>query len=198
MVWWGLGTMDRGVTVRLRDPAEIWWLPWLLLTVVVLYGLAVRYIAEIAALAAGAAVVGVAVTVAVRGHHPRTVAGVTLVAAALAAAAWSTGRARRRRTARRSALTAHRVGARAIPGFAADTERLRFATELHDTLVHRLTGIVACTSAALHLADPGRLTHAMRNAAESGRHAVTELNLLAAHRHPAPAGLAEIDDLVAA
>ncbi|MFI6540988.1 sensor histidine kinase [Nonomuraea sp. NPDC050547] len=194
---WTVGLGDRGVTLGLSDPAQLWWPAALLLVMVVLYGLAVRHLAETAVLAAGIAVATTAVVIAARGHQPQAVAGATLLTAGLAASAWALGRASRRRAARRRAQAAHRAGIRSVPGFAADTERLRLATELHDTLVHRLTGIVVGLSAALRLRDQDLLARAMRNAGEAGRLAVTELDALAAGR-PVPVEPAAVDALVAA
>ncbi|MFI9550909.1 histidine kinase dimerization/phosphoacceptor domain-containing protein [Nonomuraea endophytica] len=184
---WGFGLAGRGVGVRLTDPAPFWWL----LVLVVLYGLAVRKVAEITLLAAGTAVAATVLMIALRGHDLRTVAGATLVTTGLAAAAWAMGRARRRRTARSRALAFHRAGRHALPGFAADTEGLRLATELHDTLVHRLTSIIVATSAALRLGEREQLAQAVRNAAESGREPLTP-------HHPAPGDMTEMDALVAA
>jgi signal transduction histidine kinase len=143
----------------------------------VLYILALRRTAGLAA-AGSAVAVAAATAVAAAGLRPWNVVGMALVAAGVAAVAWALGRSQRRRRAERAALAAYRVGAGAIAQFAALAERERLAVELHDVAAHRLTAVVVSAAAARHLTDPVLIADALRHAADAGRKAVAELDLL--------------------
>ncbi|GLX04006.1 hypothetical protein Misp03_09330 [Microbispora sp. NBRC 16548] len=176
------------------------WLVWVvpLIVTVALYGLALRRTAGVAA--AGVVVVSAltAGTAGVLGESPRSVTGVTLLAAGLAAVTWALGRARRRGRAARRAVAVFRAAAPDVPGVAAEAERHRLAAELHDTAAHRLTGIVVGAASALHLADPALAAEAARYAAETGRLATRELERLTTSDAGAgSADLADVDALVA-
>ncbi|WP_415924250.1 hybrid sensor histidine kinase/response regulator transcription factor [Streptomyces sp. AK08-02] len=148
---------------------------------------------------AGAVVLTLAVTAipAVRGEPPHYVAGAALTAGGVVAVVWATGRSRRHRSARRSALADYEAGTAAVPLFAALAERDRLAAELHDVAAHRLTGIVVAAGAALRLADRERAGDALRHADEAGREAVGELERLTGLDATA-AGFTEVDALAAA
>ncbi|WP_328744164.1 histidine kinase [Streptomyces sp. NBC_00285] len=148
---------------------------------------------------AGAVVLTLAVAAipAVRGEPPHYVAGVALTAGGVVAVVWATGRSRRHRSARRSALADYEAGTAAVPLFAALAERDRLAAELHDVAAHRLTGIVVAAGAALRLADRERTGDALRHADEAGREAVRELERLT-ELDATAAGFTEVDALAAA
>ncbi|MEU7001692.1 histidine kinase [Nonomuraea sp. NPDC046570] len=160
-----------------------------------LHALAVRRTAGLAA-AGGLAVVLVAAGMAlVAGAPARTVAGLALQTAGMAAVVWVMGRSRRRGRARRAATAAYRAHSSSVPRLAAGTERARLMAELHDVAAHRLTGIVVSAAAATRLADPRLAAEAARHAAEAGRQAVAELDRLAEAAEPET--LEDIDALVA-
>ncbi|XVQ85394.1 hypothetical protein ACQP2K_42505 [Microbispora siamensis] len=83
----------------------LWWVVPLIVTVA-LYGLALRQTAGVAAGGVVVALVLTAGTASVLGESPRSVTGVTLLAAGLAAVTWALGRARRRGRATRRAVAA--------------------------------------------------------------------------------------------
>ncbi|MEH0579284.1 histidine kinase [Streptomyces sp. B21-108] len=147
----------------------------------------------------GAVVLTLAVAAfpAVRGEPPHYVAGVALTAGGVLAVVWATGRSRRQRSARRSALADYEAGTAAVPLFAALAERDRLAAELHDVAAHRLTGIVVAAGAALRLVDRERTGDALRHADEAGREAVRELERLT-ELDATAAGFTEVDALAAA
>ncbi|OPG12321.1 histidine kinase [Microbispora sp. GKU 823] len=113
----------------------LWWVVPLIVTVA-LYGLALRQTAEVAAGGVVVALVLTAGTASVLGESPRSVTGVTLLAAGLAAVAWALGRARRRGRAKRRAVAVFRAASPDVPAVAAEAERHRLAAELHDTAAH--------------------------------------------------------------
>ncbi|WP_169808759.1 sensor histidine kinase [Microtetraspora niveoalba] len=173
----------------------LWWVVPLIVTVA-LYGLALR---QTAGVAAGGVVVTVSLTAgtsSVLGESPRSVTGVTLLAAGLAAVTWALGRARRRARATRRAAAVFRAAAPDVPGVAAEAERHRLAAELHDTAAHRLTGIAVGAASALRLADPALVAEAARYAAETGRLATRELERLTT-TGTGSADLADVDTLAA-
>ncbi|GIH32889.1 hypothetical protein Mam01_30530 [Microbispora amethystogenes] len=155
----------------------LWWVVPLIVTVA-LYGLALRRTAGVAAGGVVVALVLTAGTASALGESPRSVTGVTLLAAGLAAVTWALGRARRRGRATRRAVAVFRAAAPDVPGVAAEAERHRIAAELHDTAAHRLTGIAVGAASALRLADPALVAEAARYAAETGRLATRELERL--------------------
>ncbi|MER6412185.1 sensor histidine kinase [Streptomyces humidus] len=159
--------------------------------------LAVRRTAGSSLTAAVVLTLAVAAIPAVRGRPPHFVAGVALTAGGVVAVVRATGRSRRHRSARRSALADYEAGTAAVPLFAALAERDRLAAELHDVAAHRLTGIVVSAGAALRLADRERTGDALRHAGEAGREAVRELERLTGLDATA-AGFAEVDALAAA
>ncbi|MEU5630466.1 histidine kinase [Streptomyces rishiriensis] len=159
--------------------------------------LAVRRTAGSSLTGAVVLTLAVAVVPAVRGEPPHYVAGVALTAGGVTAVVWATGRSRRHRSARRSALADYEAGTAAVPLFAALAERDRLAAELHDVAAHRLTGIVVAAGAALRLADRVRAGDALRHADEAGREAVRELERLT-ELDASAAGLTEVDALAAA
>ncbi|MFI7224168.1 sensor histidine kinase [Nonomuraea angiospora] len=161
---------------------------------VALHSLAVRRTAGLAA-AGGVCAVLVVIGVALAaGASARTVAGLALQAAGLAAVVWVMGRSRRRGQARRAAAAAYRARSASVPRLAAGTERARLMAELHDVAAHRLTGIVVSAAAATRLPDPRLAMEAARHAAEAGRQAVAELDRLAEASEPMT--LEDIDALV--
>ncbi|WP_405816423.1 histidine kinase [Streptomyces sp. NBC_01390] len=159
--------------------------------------LAVRRTAGSSLTGAVVLTLAVAAIPAVRGEPPHYVAGVALTAGGVVAVVWATGRSRRHRSARRSALADYEAGTAAVPLFAALAERDRLAAELHDVAAHRLTGIVVAAGAALRLADRDRTGDALRHADEAGREAVRELERLT-ELDATAAGFAEVDALAAA
>ncbi|SHI25047.1 ATP-binding protein [Streptomyces sp. 3214.6] len=159
--------------------------------------LAVRRTAGSSLTGAVVLTLAVAAIPAVRGEPPHYVAGVALTAGGVVAVVWATGRSRRHRSARRSALADYEAGTAAVPLFAALAERDRLAAELHDVAAHRLTGIVVAAGAALRLADRERTGHALRHADEAGREAVRELERLT-ELDATAAGFTEVDALAAA
>lgn len=162
---------------------------------VALHALAVRRTAGLAAAGGFAVVLAAAGMALVAGAPARTVAGLALQTAGIAAVVWVMGRSRRRRQARRAAAAAYRARSSSVPRLAAGTERARLMAELHDVAAHRLTGIVVSAAAATRLADPRLAAEAARHAAEAGRQAVAELDRLAEAAEPAT--LEDIDALVA-
>ncbi|WP_308464893.1 sensor histidine kinase [Rathayibacter soli] len=73
---------------------------------------------------------------------------------------------------------------------ATAAERARIAREMHDIVSHSLTVMVSLAdgSAALASVDPERATDAMRQVAETGRHALTDMRrMLDVLAEPAPA-----------
>ncbi|MEV4013271.1 ATP-binding protein [Nonomuraea angiospora] len=162
---------------------------------VALHSLAVRRTAGLAAAGGVCAVLVVIGTAFAAGAPVRTVAGLALQAAGLAAVVWVMGRSRRRRRSRRAAAAAYRARSAAVPRLAAGTERARLMAELHDVAAHRLTGIVVSAAAATRLPDPELAVEAARHAAEAGRQAVAELDRLAGASEPMT--LEDIDALVA-
>ncbi|MGW6496207.1 sensor histidine kinase [Nonomuraea angiospora] len=161
---------------------------------VALHSLAVRRTAGLAAAGGLCAVLVVIAVALAAGASARTVAGLALQAAGLAAVVWVMGRSRRRGRARRAAAAAYRARSASVPRLAAGTERARLMAELHDVAAHRLTGIVVSAAAATRLPDPGLAVEAARHAAEAGRQAVAELDRLAEASEPMT--LEDIDALV--
>ncbi|MBK3577263.1 hypothetical protein JHN63_26370 [Streptomyces sp. MBT65] len=166
-------------------------------SLITVYLQAVRRTAGSSLTAAVVLTLAVAAISAVRGEPPHYVAGVALTAGGVVAVAWATGRSRRQRSARRSALADYEAGEAAVPLFAALAERDRLAAELHDVAAHRLTGIVVAAGAALRLADRERTGDALRHAEEAGREAVRELERLT-ELDTTAAGFTEVDALAAA
>lgn len=166
---------------------------------VVLHLLAVHRTAGLSLVGAVIAALAAAGVAAARGEPLRYVAGVVLVAGGGVAIAWATGRSRRHRLARRSALADYEAGTAAVPLFAALAERDRLAAELHDVAAHRLTGVVVSAGAALRLGDQEQTAAALRHAGEAGRQAVRELERLTElGEYAARATFADIDELAAA
>ncbi|MFE3032523.1 histidine kinase [Streptomyces canus] len=164
---------------------------------IMVHVLAVRRTAGSSLTGAVVLTLAVAAIPAVRGEPPYYVAGVALTAGGVVAVVWATGRSRRRRSARRSALADYEAGTASVPLFAALAERDRLAAELHDVAAHRLTGIVVAAGAALRLADRDRTGDALRHADEAGREAVRELERLT-ELDTTAAGFVEVDALAAA
>ncbi|MFI6323597.1 ATP-binding protein [Nonomuraea sp. NPDC050556] len=163
---------------------------WVVLAVVVVYGVAVRRTAGTAGAVALGFVVAAGVAAGVAGWRVRDVAGSLLLAAGVAAVVWALGRWRRRVLARRDALTVFRSRAEAVPVTAAGVERLRLAGALHDTAAHRLTGIVVSAASALRLGSGQE--EVLSYAAGEGRLAVQELSALTV---PGVVRLADLDAL---
>jgi signal transduction histidine kinase len=68
---------------------------------------------------------------------------------------------------------------------AADSERRRWARELHDETLQALGGLRVLLSSALRTGDPERAEHAMRTAIEQVEHEIANLRAIIADLRPA-------------